>query len=461
MSGSYDVSRPGCASAPAPPRAGCDLTALDQAIGDGDHGTNMDRGFTASSRSSTGTGPTATATDAGRGRPPPAGQDPDQHGRRRLRAALWHRIPASVGGVGARPTRRPAAACWSPPWRQRSAGSGARQGHDRREDDARCARPGRGGRPRRARRRAATRGGHWPLADAAEAGAAATIPMLATKGRASYLGERCIGHQDPGRDVVGAAPRVPSPRRAAGSGPAAATADLAMAQAILVGRAGSPGVGIGPAAARSGRRPDRDACRRRSGGHAGDGAATGSRVALGTRGGRARALAASWPSGRARRSARSSRRRPCSRATRASSIPRCAVIDDGLAADEAILRAARTSRRTRSRPSTTSTSASARRTCATWAGGSPPTCRPRATASCHRAMAIRPSSLPTISTHRPWPRSGRSWSAGSPSRAGRPPGTRRSSLARSGSRSCSAWVRPSTPRLAAPTAAVDGSTGRS
>ena len=35
-------------------------------------------------------------------------------------------------------------------------------------------------------------------ADAAEAGAAATIPMQARKGRASYLGERSIGHQDPG-----------------------------------------------------------------------------------------------------------------------------------------------------------------------------------------------------------------------------------------------------------------------
>jgi phosphoenolpyruvate---glycerone phosphotransferase subunit DhaL len=33
---------------------------------------------------------------------------------------------------------------------------------------------------------------------AAEAGMRATIPMLATKGRASYLGERSIGHQDPG-----------------------------------------------------------------------------------------------------------------------------------------------------------------------------------------------------------------------------------------------------------------------
>jgi dihydroxyacetone kinase-like protein len=33
---------------------------------------------------------------------------------------------------------------------------------------------------------------------AVEAGMQATIPMLATKGRASYLGERSIGHQDPG-----------------------------------------------------------------------------------------------------------------------------------------------------------------------------------------------------------------------------------------------------------------------
>ena len=33
---------------------------------------------------------------------------------------------------------------------------------------------------------------------AAEAGVEATKPMVATKGRASYLGERSIGHQDPG-----------------------------------------------------------------------------------------------------------------------------------------------------------------------------------------------------------------------------------------------------------------------
>jgi phosphoenolpyruvate---glycerone phosphotransferase subunit DhaL len=34
--------------------------------------------------------------------------------------------------------------------------------------------------------------------DRAKAAVAATVPMLARKGRASYLGERSIGHQDPG-----------------------------------------------------------------------------------------------------------------------------------------------------------------------------------------------------------------------------------------------------------------------
>lgn len=35
-------------------------------------------------------------------------------------------------------------------------------------------------------------------ADAARSGAGATVPLQARKGRASYLGERSIGHQDPG-----------------------------------------------------------------------------------------------------------------------------------------------------------------------------------------------------------------------------------------------------------------------
>jgi dihydroxyacetone kinase-like protein len=35
-------------------------------------------------------------------------------------------------------------------------------------------------------------------AAAADQGRDATVPMLARKGRASYLGERSVGHQDPG-----------------------------------------------------------------------------------------------------------------------------------------------------------------------------------------------------------------------------------------------------------------------
>ncbi len=39
-------------------------------------------------------------------------------------------------------------------------------------------------------------------AEAAAAGRDATVPMLARKGRASYLGERSVGHQDPGATTV-------------------------------------------------------------------------------------------------------------------------------------------------------------------------------------------------------------------------------------------------------------------
>lgn len=38
--------------------------------------------------------------------------------------------------------------------------------------------------------------------DAAEIGRDATTPMLARKGRASYLGERSVGHQDPGATSI-------------------------------------------------------------------------------------------------------------------------------------------------------------------------------------------------------------------------------------------------------------------
>jgi len=38
--------------------------------------------------------------------------------------------------------------------------------------------------------------------EAADEGRDKTVPMLARKGRASYLGERSVGHQDPGATSV-------------------------------------------------------------------------------------------------------------------------------------------------------------------------------------------------------------------------------------------------------------------
>lgn len=49
--------------------------------------------------------------------------------------------------------------------------------------------------------------------DAAEAGMRETIPLLATKGRASYLGERSKGHQDPGATSVALLMRAMNPER--------------------------------------------------------------------------------------------------------------------------------------------------------------------------------------------------------------------------------------------------------
>ncbi len=52
-------------------------------------------------------------------------------------------------------------------------------------------------------------------ARAAQAGADATVPLRATKGRASYLGERSVGHRDPGAEstalILAAAARAAAP----------------------------------------------------------------------------------------------------------------------------------------------------------------------------------------------------------------------------------------------------------
>ena len=168
------------------------LTQLDSAIGDGDHGINMTRGMRAV---------TAALADA----------DEPAPGKRLILAGktlvstvggasgpLWgsalRRAGRAVGdgaldGPGA--GRRADAALGGGP------GAGGRRAG--RQDDGRRARPG-GGRARASGSTRATRcrDALAAAADAAEEGARATTPMQARKGRASYLGERSVGHQDPG-----------------------------------------------------------------------------------------------------------------------------------------------------------------------------------------------------------------------------------------------------------------------
>lgn len=181
------------------------LTALDQAIGDGDHGTNMDRGFRA----------IVTALD---GRPAPVVDSATSDGAAtvELLRVVGRTLISTVGGASGplygtaflrassavatagADTSRPAAFLVAA---LEAAGTGiAALGKSTTGEktmlDALV--------PAAAAARAALDAGGDSAAvaaaarDAAAAGAAATIPLLATKGRASYLGERSIGHQDPG-----------------------------------------------------------------------------------------------------------------------------------------------------------------------------------------------------------------------------------------------------------------------
>ena len=121
-----------------------------------------------------------------------------RHGRRRS-ATPTQVTPAQLADGAARRARR----------RRRP-----RQGRGRGQDDVRRAGTGRR-RARRARSPTACRSGDGARSGrvaAAEAGRDATIPMLARKGRASYLGERSVGHQDPGATSVALLLRRGRPR---------------------------------------------------------------------------------------------------------------------------------------------------------------------------------------------------------------------------------------------------------
>jgi dihydroxyacetone kinase-like protein len=180
------------------------LTELDQAIGDGDHGINMDRGFSA----------IVTRLDDARAAGTPAGWTPDgtPDAAAFLRFA-GKTLVSTVGGasgplygtaflraaaaLGSRADLQPADAVTA----LEAAVAGivtlgkATTGEKTMLDALVPALDA-----ARAAVQAGASGHDAAVAarDAAATGAASTIPMLATKGRASYLGERSIGHQDPG-----------------------------------------------------------------------------------------------------------------------------------------------------------------------------------------------------------------------------------------------------------------------
>jgi dihydroxyacetone kinase-like protein len=165
------------------------LTVLDQKIGDGDHGINLDRGFKAivamlDSREAPADGTTDQTASA----------DLLRQVGKTLIGTAFLRGAAAVAAEGGSAAAALAAALDAAAVGISGLGK-ATEGEKTMLDAlfpaARAARASLDSGGNVASVAAAAQG-------AAEAGAAATIPMLATKGRASYLGERSIGHQDPG-----------------------------------------------------------------------------------------------------------------------------------------------------------------------------------------------------------------------------------------------------------------------
>jgi len=176
------------------------LTALDQAIGDGDHGTNMDRGF--------------AAIVASLGGEPPQGDGEIAVAASRIRAA-GRTLISTVGGAagplygtaflraGGALAAAPAGATGTSVLLDAlEAAVGGIQALGKSTSGEKTMLDALVPAVSAGRERAATGGDAASvtaaIADAAADGATSTIPMVATKGRASYLGERSAGHQDPG-----------------------------------------------------------------------------------------------------------------------------------------------------------------------------------------------------------------------------------------------------------------------
>ncbi|HZS89575.1 MAG TPA: dihydroxyacetone kinase subunit DhaL [Chloroflexota bacterium] len=168
------------------------LTQLDAAIGDADHGINMDRGFTAVRAALDATPPFdlgALFTLAGRTLiSTVGGASGPLYGTAflRLGGALAGKTAAGVEDLAA----ALALACDGVAARGRSAcGEKTMLDAFGPAVEAFQAAAGRG---------RTLMDGAAAAAAAAEDGARATIPLRAMRGRASFLGEHSIGHQDPG-----------------------------------------------------------------------------------------------------------------------------------------------------------------------------------------------------------------------------------------------------------------------
>jgi dihydroxyacetone kinase-like protein len=168
------------------------LTQLDAAIGDADHGVNMDRGFSAA----------VTDLDATTGLPP---------GELLIRvgSTLIYRVGGAAGPLFGTCLRRAGEVLGDEPTFDAESmlkalragldgiqGLGAAQEGDKTIVDAYGPALQAFERELRAGGDAAT--ASRKAADAAREGMRATVPMQARKGRASYLGPRSVGHQDPG-----------------------------------------------------------------------------------------------------------------------------------------------------------------------------------------------------------------------------------------------------------------------
>jgi dihydroxyacetone kinase-like protein len=159
-----------------------ELTALDQAIGDGDHGLNMKRGFEA----------VRAEADAFAAKPLPDALK-----------AIGTKLVMTVGGasgplfgtlfmalgkeIAADPDRKNLAAAFGKAVEAVAARGKSQIGQKTMLDVLQPVHDALAGGKTAAE-----------IADIADAAAEATVPMKALRGRASFLGERSIGHMDAG-----------------------------------------------------------------------------------------------------------------------------------------------------------------------------------------------------------------------------------------------------------------------